>query len=386
MIKEQVHHFILKIYFFVLDAYNRSEYGSFRERVLEKTLSGAQKAGHVVGSVQRKVDSAKEKVHHLGERVSEKTHLGHHGHSHSDERDHRTFSREHMLESRTQREEDRAVRGWSEGEMFEERFVAPRERIERAAIREEHATTDAPRGRSGDATFRDERIREERLAAVGGREASFREERTRGEREASRNRQASATFREDNIRTTTAAARPQPQQRMNPSTAVALSTGSLVGAPPVPLAKSMEKVSHWRDKVAEETAMAAAAAVAVNNDARVTTKHEVLDGARGERIDRTITTRETTLDQRRPGQHHHRRPVSREPSMTSGQTYRSAAGGTGRTSLMVHPPSSVRERIIGQREEWTEDARIPSARRMMGGGDVGVNGEVRRSGESKVWK
>lgn len=386
MIKENVHRFIIKLYFFVLDAYQRSEYGSFREAALGKTLEGVRKTGHVVGSATRKIESAKEKVSHIGERVKEKAHLGHHSHTQSHSSNHReSTSRDRLIESRPVREEGRSFRGREDEqeEMFEERFAAtPRGRSERTIIREEHITEELPRGR------REAAHREERLAV---------ERAERLEREVSRGRQ---TTREEHIRTTTTAARPQPAQRVIAVTGANVSAGNLVGAPPVPLAKQTERVSQWRDRVAEETAMAAAAAAIVKPE-MVTTRHETLEGAHGEHIDRTITTQDITFsnDVSAPGHGHHRhrnhhREIinSRDPSMASGQTYRSAGG---RTSLLVHPPSSYRERVTG---EWTEDARfantsshgrLTGGRPLMGGGDIGVNGEVRRTIETKdikVWK
>jgi hypothetical protein len=390
MIRQQVHHFILKLYFFVLDAYNRNDaHGSFRQRVLEKTLEGAHKAGHAIGSSKHKLDSVKEKVLHLGERVSENAHLGHHNnthshthshahsqtHSHHDEHehDHRVVEHERMIEARREEEHHapHTLKGWSEVDMFEKHFIAPQQ-TEHTAIHEERITTGAShRGRSHsrtgerEVTFRlatpHERtehttIREEHITSGGGEhEAAFRD------------RQASAAAAHvHNITTTTT------KEQVNPSATAAVGASALVGAPPVPLSKSMEKVSAWRHKVAEETAAAAAAVEAVNKheqQPRVTTRHEVLEGAHGERIDRTITTRDMTIDNRRH-HGHNRRIVSRDPSMASGQTYRSAAGNTGRTSLLVHPPSSVRERIIGQREEWVDEVHSASGtRRVIGRGD-----------------
>jgi hypothetical protein len=380
MIRQQVHRFVLRLYFFVLDAYNRNEYGSFRQRVLEKTLEGAHKAGHVIGSSKHKLGSVKEKVLHLGERVSENAHLGHHGHTHSHthshrdehdhdhdhDHDHRVVEHERMIEVR--HEEGRpppTLKGWSEVDMFEKHFVAPQQ-TEYTTIHEERITTGGShRGRSHsragerEVTFRlaapQERtdhttIREEHITSGGSAH--------RGEHEA---HQASAAA---HVHTATT------KEQMNPSTTAVVGASALVGAPPVPLSKSMEKVSVWRNTVAEETAAAAAAVAAVNKheQPRVATRHEVLEGAHGERIDRTITTRDLTIDNRRH-HGHNRRIVSRDPSMASGQTYRSAAD-TGRTSLLVHPPSSVRERIIGQREEWVDEVHSAGGtRRVIGRGD-----------------
>jgi len=386
MIKENVHRFIIKLYFFVLDAYQRSEYGSFREAALGRTLEGVRKTSHAVGSATRKVETAKERASHIGERVKEKAYLGHtHGQSHSHSNNHRgSTSRDRFIESRTVREDGRSFRSGreEEQEMFEERFAAaPRERSERTIIHEEHITEELPR-ESREATYGEERLAAERAERL--------------EREVSRGRQ---TTREEHIRTTTAV-RPQPAQRINASTGVNVSAGTLVGAPPVPLAKQTERVSQWRDRVAEETATAAAAAI-VKPENAVTTRHEGLEGAHGEHIDRTITTRETTFgnDVTSSGHAHHHRHRShhrgvinsREPSMASGQTYRSAGG---RTSLLVHPPSSYRENVTG---EWTEDgrfvntsshSRLTGGRPLMGGGDIGVNSEVRTfdTKDTKVWK
>jgi len=389
MIKENVHRFIIRLYFFVLDAYQRSEYGSFREAALGKTLEGIRKTGRAVGSATRKVESSKEKVSHFGERVKEKARLGHPSHSHSQNHsshNHESSSRDRLIEARTIREDGRSFRGREEqqDEMFEERFAAaPRGRTERTIIREEHITEELPRG------HRETAYREERLAA---------ERADRLEREVSRGRQ---TTREEHIRTTTTAARPQSAQRVNTSNAMNASASTLIGAPPVPLAKQTERVSQWRDHVAEETAMAATAATIVRPEV-VTTRHETIEGEHGEHIDRTITTRDITFGNEPTSSghaHHHRHRShhrgminSRDPSMASGQTYRSAGG---RTSLLVHPPSTYRERITG---EWTEDARfantsshgrLTGGRPLMGGGDIGVNGEVRRTFETKdtkVWK
>jgi len=369
LVKENVHRFILKLYFFVLDAYNHSEHGSFREKALEKTLVGAHKAGHVVGAGKRKIESARDKIDHLEERVKEKVHIGHSSnHSHSD----RHRSRERLIEGAPIREGSRtSLRGRLEEEdMFEERFTTPKERTERTVIQEERVT-GAPR------TFE-----EERFVATSSRERGA---------EVSGAHNRSSSFREEHIRSAPPPPPPAPRlQRINPSTAVALSSSTLVGTPPVSAGKSMEKVVNWREKVAEE--MLAAKETAVNNDrALVTTKHETLEGTHGETIDRVTTTKETIIDHPRHshGHHHHhhshRRFVSRDPSLASGQSYRSAGA---RTSLLVHPPSSVRQRMSGTGEEWVEDTRYSRSdgRTMMGGGDVGINGEVRRNPEGKGWK
>ena len=181
----------------------------------------------------------------------------------------------------------------------------------------------------------------------------------------------------------------------------------------------MEKVANWRENVAEE--MATAKETALKNERAAllasSSKHEVLEGAHGETIDRTTTVKEISFDHApaprhlhrhtsssRHHHHHHHHPhhshlshqglVSREPSLASGQSYRSAGA---RTSLVVHPPStsSLRDRLVGMgartsSDEWVEDPRCPGGgvgrRHLIGGGDVGVNGEVRRTSEGKGWK
>ena len=306
-----------------------------------------------------------------------------------------------------------SYRGRTKGEeLFEERFstVPGRDRTERTVIREERMTSGGPTR-----SFEEEGT--ERFATI----ASSRE---RGAEMAGRHHHnnRSASFREEQHFSRSAPPPPPPAlepsalraQNASRSAAVAV-TGSLVGGPPVSAGKTLEKVANWREHVAEEMVMSKEATLKTEREALLgTSKAELIEDPHGKTTNPTTTVKEISFDptasprhlhrsrhhhhQRRPHLSHHQGLVNREPSLASGQSYRSAGA---RTSLVVHPPSSdsLRERLAGMgaragSEEWVEDPRLPGAggklgaggRHLIGGGDVGVNGEVRRSSDGKGWK
>jgi hypothetical protein len=397
-IKEAVHRYIIQLYFYVLEAYNETRHGTIHEtarrleedaydkssrkgrKLIEKTEAGARKVGRAAGRATHAIESTKDNVEHAGEKVKEKMHIGHHNHSRhgrsfqgqSDEQDEFEDIEDRRLGSTT------LVRARSDDELFEERFGAPKERVGRTTIKEERFSAQ-DRGDKFDRSSRERSFHEERIddSRTRNNHAHISRERQEHTRTAPEGRFA--------VR--------KPAPAPNASTGVVVS-GSLVGTPPLPASKTLEKVASWRSKVAEETAAAArAAAITANSqhqrhhhshhhhhaddDGRdlVKTTHENFRGKHGEHVDRTTTIRESHVNR------------LNDPSIASGQSYRSALG-SGRTSMFVHPPSVVRDRIVTPREDtydWAEESR----RVRIGGGDVGVNGDVRakswRNGEGDGW-
>ncbi|KAI5781162.1 mitochondrial carrier domain-containing protein [Geopyxis carbonaria] len=380
MVKEAVHSSILRLYFFVLDAYKRSEYGSYRstakvigrdiyskagpkqKKLIDKTRSGAEAVQHVAGSGRRAIHGTKESVEHLGHKVAEKAHIGRHnhahGHSHEDHHRHGTNEQfedaEIIREERIHEERLGGSRGRSERDIIDERLMLRNKpHNHETSIHEEHIEiSDVHRSR-GDSRMGDERLitsRENVRSTPSSRAVSER-----------------------------AVVRATP----TPSAAPAMERRHSFAAP-----KAVARVERWMDKVEKETttasqekvsataAPAAGASIAAESMAMV--PHPALGS---DRIERTTVIKETNIDQMAPPPHQttqhtqitRRFPV-RESSIASGQSYRAPSG---RTSLIVNPPASIH-----QRRDWIEESRGDKAhggRFTIGGGDVAIGGQVRGS-------
>lgn len=315
LIKEQVHHYILKLYFFVLDAYNHAEHGSFRDASLERTISAKNKANRTVDRSKQKLIAAKDKVGHVGERIKEKAHLTSEG-------------RHSGRENRT------------EEEMYEERFSEQRAPERTTAIREERITSTG--GGPPQRTFRETRQQ-------SGNQTSSRDRLERERTEVSRQ---GPLERSTAVTTMVRGGAP-----------AAAAVGQLVGTGPLSSGKNLAKVAVWRDRVAEDTAVERALAAS--------------------EAYRSSLTLEDQKDAARLQNGNHTNAVgkySRDPSLASGQSYRSSGA---RSSMLVHPSSSVRERLTG---DWAEATR---GRLAPGRSEVEMNGgEVARidRGDKKAWK
>jgi hypothetical protein len=377
-IRETVHHFILKLYFFVLDAYN--ETGSYSEtahrverrlldksgahKLTEKTKEGVYKLGHAVGRAKRHVThgvtDVVEGVGHLGEQFREKTRIGHH---HSPQTD--NFSARESALSREDRIAMTSFKNQTDEGMFEEQFRSSggpvEERSERTTIIREDRIPSPPshlRGEELHASRHETRHQTRHDNSL----AELRSRRNI-QRDVQRDIPSKPVVRTANISIT------------NTSNAV-MNNGSLVGTPPVPASKTMEKVAAWRDQVAEE-------AVEESIKESVIISQPPPPHLSRPFTERSVTSRHEShgsiqhplhdprLDPRHSNNNHNssftqtsqnRRLVFREPSVASGQSYRSAGA---RTSLLVHPSSSVRGGRTGinvNNTEWVDDAEIGDVR------------------------
>ena len=155
----------------------------------------------------------------------------------------------------------------------------------------------------------------------------------------------------------------------------AAAVGQLVGTPPVSTGKQIEKVATWRDRVAEETAVERALAASEAYRDTVLREAAAAGGA--------SATYNTSREFASRG-----RNISRDPSLASGQSYRSAGA---RTSLQVHPSESVRERLTGS-TDWAEESRAVGrgpSRIAPGRSEVEMNGDIAgrmRNDYGKTWK
>ncbi|KAI5794125.1 mitochondrial carrier domain-containing protein [Pyronema domesticum] len=415
LVKENVHRYIIRLYWYVLDAYNHHTHHSIRhhirDKAVAKTLVAAHAAGHAVGKAKQKLESAghnaegvtghvahaaevalnhatsrtKETAHHVSNHAHSAAHsaahnathnvthaLPHHNHNHN--HNHNT-SRHSVSEADTLIEETgrSTYRPAHENELFEEHFApADRERIERTSnIQETHFIT--PRGRDG-----------EYLPAISNR--------SHHSHHSNHGHNALSHHSHRSVREEMSAPplppAPVPTPAILPAPApVAASAASLVGTPHLTTGKSLEKVANWRERVAEEMMNPVVPRAAPAPAPMVSTRHEQFTGSHGELVDRTTTVKESHFVNGREVKDfgfrsgmngmNGRGVPSREPSL--------ASGNSSRTSMMVNVPASTRGRVM--KEEWS--ARSGSTQRSVleggemrrvEGGDVGVNGGIRRSG------